>query len=251
MPRDRTTTSYGASVRGPLHRSESAANQDAWMRASGRYGALVVVCDGMGSRPNSHLGAKAACTAVREAATIWAAAEDAPVQLLAYLVEVIWRVRIHPLAPAEAATTCLLALARKDGVWIVGGVGDGLAIVKDGDAPVQRLTAERSAGFGNETKALGASRGSRDWSLSELPATSNSRTVVLTTDGIADDLIPERLEEFFGWIVEDFRNDDPSTRWRRIAKDLQNWLTPKHLDDKTVAVLSVDAELVGRKGRPR
>ena len=30
--------------------------------------------------------------------------------------------------PDSAATTCLLALATMNGKWIVGGVGDGLAL---------------------------------------------------------------------------------------------------------------------------
>jgi len=92
----RIVLSYGASVRGPLHQKEKRPKEDAWLHARGRYGSLVVVCDGMGSRQHALLGARAGCMAVREAVSKWAQVEDAPLSYLALLTEVLWRLRIHP-----------------------------------------------------------------------------------------------------------------------------------------------------------
>ena len=243
----RTSISYGASIRGPTHRREGVLNQDAWLRACGGFGSLIVVCDGMGSRPEARMGARAACAAAREAVLRWAEAHEAPVSYLVHLIEVLWRLRIHPSEPKDAATTCLLALARASGQWVVGGVGDGLAVVRTGDAPATQYIGDRNGGFGNETLALGLSRGSKAWNLSVLPPTKAERIAVLATDGVADDLLPEKLEAFCDWLIDDFQALAPGPRWRRLQSELLGWPTPKHLDDKTIAVLKVFAETSGEK----
>jgi serine/threonine protein phosphatase PrpC len=242
----RSTISYGASVRGPLHHSEGLPNQDAWLRASGRFGSLIVVCDGLGSKPHSRTGAKAACAAARDAVAKWARTVDAPVSYLAHLTEVYWRLRIHPLRPEDAATTCLIALAHTSGQWIVGGVGDGLAVVKTGEEPVFPVVGDRGIDFSSETKALGASQGPRSWQWSVLQPTRQDRVAVLATDGVSDDLLGDKLDGFCNWLVEDFRELDPPSRWRRLQAELWNWPTPKHLDDKTLAVLTVSAATTGK-----
>jgi hypothetical protein len=124
----------------------------------------------------------------------------------------------------------------------VGGVGDGLAAVRTGGAPISRLIGDRQEGFGSETHALGTCPGPEAWRLSVLPPTRLERLAVLATDGVADDLVPERLDGFCGWIVDGFQDLDPRLRWRRLVAELREWPTPKHLDDKTVAVLNVSAE---------
>lgn len=237
----RTAISYGASVRGPLHHREGVPNQDAWLRASGRFGSLIVVCDGMGSKPNARTGAQAACAAAREAVTRWSLVDGAPVSYLAHLVEVLWRLRLHPGEPGDAATTCLLAFVAASGQWVVGGVGDGLVATKTGEEPSVRVVGHRDSGFGNETSALGVSRGSKAWKLTVLPPTDDDRMAVLATDGVADDLIAEKLDAFCNWLVDDFLDLEPPQRWRRLRAELRDWPTPRHLDDKTVAVMKVPA----------
>ena len=237
----RAAISYGASVRGPLHRREGAPNQDAWLRASGSFGSLIVVCDGMGSKPNARAGAHAACAAAREAVRRWARVEGAPLPYLAYLVEVFWRLRVHPGDPRDAATTCLLAFVAVSGQWVVGGVGDGLVATKTGSEPAVQIVGHRDAGFGNETSALGVSRGSKAWRLVGLPPTEGDRVAVLATDGVADDLIPEKLDAFCNWLVGGLLDLAPPKRWQRLQTELRAWPTPRHLDDKTVAVMKVPA----------
>ncbi len=239
------TISFGASVRGPQHAKEGVPNQDAWLRSEGRFGSLVVVCDGLGSKPQSGRGSRKACLAVREAVSRWQSTPLPPASYLAHLVEVFWRLRIHPVAPKDAATTCLLALACPDGTWVVGGVGDGLvAVMESGEDPV-RIIGDRAGDWGNETAALGTSPGTRSWKLAVLPPTCGRRVAVLATDGVADDLLPEKLGGFCRWLVDDFGPLEPHLRWRRLVSELGDWPTPKHLDDKTVAVLAVEREQNG------
>jgi len=232
--------SFGASVRGPLHRKEGRPNEDAWLHATGAFGVLAVVCDGLGSKPNARIGSQAACQAVREAVLRWARVDDAPVSYLAHLVEVLWRLRVHPLEPSSAATTCLLALASKTGGWVLGGVGDGLAIARTG-GELRMVVGGRAEGFSNETTGLGASRGPSAWNLVQLAPTEEDRMAVLATDGVSDDLVPERLDGFFDWLAGTFQGSSPAERWRVLSAELRAWPTPGHLDDKTLAVLHAPA----------
>lgn len=227
---------FGASVRGPLHRTEGRPNEDAWLHAQGHFGSLAVVCDGLGSRPNARAGARAACAAVKEAVSRWSKADNAPLSYLSHLVEVLWRLRLHPTKPDSAATTCLLALTTLEGKCIVGGVGDGLALVRTG-TDLRVIVGNRGEDFGNETQGLGASKGPRAWTLQELPPTDAERLVVLATDGVADDLIPEQLDGFLDWLIGSFEPLTPQERHNRLAAMLRAWPTPGHLDDKTLAVI--------------
>jgi len=232
--------SFGASVRGPLHQREGRPNEDAWLRCDGQFGSLIVVCDGMGSRPHARIGSKAACDAAREAVVCWSRVENAPVSYLLHLLEVLWRLRIHPHQPDQACTTCLVAIARRSGEWIVAGLGDGLVLSRTGTEPVATLIGDRGEGFGNTTLALGASAGLKSWKVAELPPTSESRVVILATDGVGDDLMPEKHDAFCDWLCDEVRPLPPQVRWRTLVSELQNWPTPKHLDDKSLAVLYAD-----------
>jgi len=163
---------------------------------------------------------------------------------LAHLVELLWRLRIYPVDPGDAATTCLLALACPDGAWVLGGVGDGLAIAKTG-SNLTIVVGQRGEDFGNETLGLGVSKGSGSWKLVTLPASVEDRVAVLATDGIADDLVPEKINDFCDWLVVDFQNLKPADRWRQLMMELKDWPTPNHLDDKTLAVLRTTATSQG------
>jgi len=241
----RTTYSFGASVRGPLHQQEGRPNEDTWLRSEGSYGSLVVVCDGMGSKPEARLGSKSACLAVREAVIRWAKSDDVPFSYLAHLVEIYWRLRIHPIEPRNAATTCLMALACTDGSWVVGGVGDGLVVAKTGRS-LKQVVGQRGNGFSNETLGLGASSGAKSWTLVRLPPTPEDRAVILATDGVSDDLKPETLEGFCGWLLDSFHPLTPTQRWHQLTKELRAWPTPRHQDDKTLAVLRRTSEVEER-----
>lgn len=231
---------FGASVRGPLHEREKRPNEDAWLHAEGHFGSLVVVCDGMGSRPQARYGAKSACEAVREAVVRWSRVENAPVSYLLHLLEILWRLRIHPHQPADACSTCLFVLARKKGEWIAAGLGDGLIMTRTGAEPIKILIGQRGEGFANNTSALGASAGLKSWKVAELPPTINSRVAVLASDGIADDLMLEKLDAFCTWLCDEIKPLDSRLRWRTLMSELRSWPTPKHLDDKTLAVMCAE-----------
>ncbi len=108
-------------------------------------------------------------------------------------------------------------------------------------AELRTVVGSRGDGFSNETSGLGASRTPRAWKLEELPPTDQDRMAVLATDGVSDDLIPEKLDGLCDWLADSFQSLPPAARWRALAAELRAWPTPGHLDDKTLAVVHTPA----------
>jgi len=228
-------SAMAASVRGPEHRRDGRPNQDAWLSRLTRETALAVVCDGLGSRPHSAVGSRAACRAVANAVRHWAAGPDAPPELLLRLVHALWNVRVHQTGRDESATTCLFAVATKDGRLLLAQLGDGLVMLQ---TPKGTTTLEPSAErFGNTTTGLGIASDVREWRLHLEPNFAGAASILLATDGVADDLVPEKRSEFLNFLVTEYGSRPASARSRAIANELRDWPTPRHRDDKTVAVL--------------
>lgn len=227
---------FGASVPGPAHVAEGLPNQDAWRR--GRVGStqIVAVSDGMGSRPHARIGARAACHAVVDAVRQWRRHPCAPVDVLLGLIHLLWRARVAPLAPQDCACTCLFAALDPDGSGVTAQIGDGLIVLRE-EETVTCLTGRAGRQFANETSALGIITRISAWSKLELQ--KSTRSVVLCTDGVADDLLPDHLGKFVDWLIKDIRAELPAKRRRILERALRNWPTPNHLDDKTVAVIHI------------
>lgn len=235
---DATTLTYGASVRGPRNRQANQRNQDAWLHSTGSFGDLVVVCDGLGSRAESRAGADAACRAVKKAAGHWpGCAMGARVMHLLHLVEVLWRFELGARPPSDCATTCSFALREPSGHVILAGLGDGLTLVLNPRGEVRSFGGREEA-FGNETLALGASHRLDDWWFETLPP-EEAEHIVLATDGVADDLDPGRLDDFVATLTNAYGSLEASARWRALCAELRDWPVPHHVDDKTLAILTV------------
>lgn len=229
----------GASVRGPEHRRHGQPNQDAWLGRLGHGTALAVVCDGLGSRPHSAGGSREACRAVADAVRHWANLPDAPPELLLRLIHALWNMRVHQNGRDESATTCMFAVTMKDRPLLLAQLGDGLVMLK---TPAGTTTLEPpSERFGNATTGLGVASDVREWRLHLEPNFTGAASILLATDGVADDLVPEKRAEFLTVLVTKYGLRPAAARSRAIAKQLRDWPTPRHRDDKTVAVLWNDA----------
>lgn len=222
-------------VRGPEHVREGRPNQDACLVRRNRKAVLAVVCDGLGSRPHSDTGARSACRAAADAVRHWTSSPDAPTELLLRAIHALWNMRVHATGRDESATTCLLAAACADGRLILAQLGDGLVFLKrPGGCIALEPGADR---FGNETTGLGISKDVRDWRVHVEPQSPGPMAVLLATDGVADDLLPEKREAFVDFLLADFARPQEGVRSRALAAELRSWPTPRHRDDKTVAVL--------------
>ena len=222
----------GDSVRGPAHAMAGTCNQDAIGTWGWQRGIVAAVCDGMGSRPLSHVGSRQACHSVRHiirSGSSW----DEPKVLIGRIYR-HW-MQALPVAPSQAPCTVLLAACRPDGDTLIAQLGDGLLAYRAG-GQFGVLTPAR-AGFSNETDALGQSRAWADWRVARLRLQAPGDGVVLMTDGVSDDLVPARLEAF----VEMLRRECASRSRRQsriwLRQQLTAWQTPEHGDDKTIAMI--------------
>jgi serine/threonine protein phosphatase PrpC len=223
---------FGASVTGPAHRALRRPNEDQWLGASGAFGSLVVVSDGVGSKIHARHGARKVCVATLRAVRAWHKGGTRSIDDLIGRIEPLWLEEIAPLQRSDCAATCLLALAHADGMAYVAALGDGMAAVRTRGV-VERVEHPRGSGFSNETQVLG---GGGVWAKRCFES-SKVDMVVLASDGVSDDLRPDRLSDFVAWLKDEFASLQPVTRYRALRRELTEWPTPRHLDDKTIAVL--------------
>ena len=179
--------SFGASVRGPGHIATGTPNQDAWVSFHHTWGDGIVISDGVGSKPLSNLGSKAACRAAEFAAKACCNKTEIDYDTLLNCIKTHWLSRIGPLDPRDCAATCLFAFRLGDGAIHLGMLGDGLAAAIKSDGSVVSLSEDKSQGFSNITAALSPNVSPKDWRYLSLPE-EECFAVLLCTDGVADDL---------------------------------------------------------------
>ena len=218
----------GASVRGPSHQLDGVPNQDALCVSGSRGGWCVAVADGLGSRPLSHIGSQKAVQLFRQLSRQRQSIPPGgvvPALRDAWLAHFGDRYRAHE-------TTCLWARVDASGQGAAGQVGDGLLLARN-QGVFQVLTDQRQ-GFGNQTNTL-AQAGTQGCYSTVLELSQPGDGVLLMTDGISDDLIPEQLEPFFDAIYQRQLRCSKRRMRQWLTRELHSWSTPLHGDDKSIA----------------
>ena len=182
---------WGASVIGPMHVKRGIPNQDAWMARQYKWGNVVVVSDGLGSKSHSDHGSKAACLSVFEAAKNYNNNRQANVTDLLRLIHANWLVRVSPYHPSDCSATCLFAIQIETQLTL-GRLGDGLIVAHGNDSnDCLILSDDKEDSFSNFTHCLGHDFKPEQWETMTKDI-HNCRAVILCTDGIADDLLPDK-----------------------------------------------------------
>ncbi|QIE30196.1 PP2C family serine/threonine-protein phosphatase [Caballeronia sp. SBC2] len=231
--------SFGASVCGPGHVATGKPNQDAWASFHRAWGDGIVISDGLGSKPFADVGSEAVCRAVVRAADACRDKTEIDYDFLSDGIKTNWLSLISPLEPRDCAATCLFALRLGDGVIRLGMLGDGLAAAITDSGSIVQLSEDKSQGFSNITTALSPNASTKDWRYLSLPEHECS-AVLLCTDGVADDL--DDVGGFAKEFVDAHRNLSVVSANRHVREMLENWPTPKHSDDKTIACLCREAQ---------
>lgn len=224
--------SFGASVRGPGHVAAGQPNQDAWRWTRRPWGEVVVVSDGVGSRPQAEYGARAACRAVPRAVQHAHGASRA----LHAEIKSRWLELIAPFEPRDCAATCLYVVRPVSGPITVGALGDGLVAVTRTDGGIEYVEQNKAGTFANITSALSTSTVEDEWRVAEFDQ-DGVKSVTLCTDGVADDLQVERRSAFFRHWIDYTSAMADVTAGRHLRTALQRWPVPRHIDDKTMACL--------------
>ena len=218
----------GASVIGPSHFQDNLPNQDAFNVCGVHGGVFAGVADGLGSRSLSHIGSRNAVKLSRQA--IKQLQSASPQMLMAHLKSQ-WLVASDTNF-REFDTTCLWAHISNIGMLKLAQVGDGLVMVKS--AGIFRVLTPKRDGFANQTYTLGHA-GPEQWTCNQGQLSQPGDGVLLMTDGISDDLIPEQLEQFFDAIFHRARRLSKRAMRRWLERELAQWSTPLHGDDKSLA----------------
>lgn len=224
--------SFGTSVRGPGHVRSGTPNQDSFLTLRRRWGDVVVVSDGVGSHKTSEYGSRAACLSVYYAAQEW---KDTNTDTLISSIQSNWLSFIRPFDPQKSAATCLFAIRRNTDI-ILGMLGDGLISVLRRDGSYFEIIENKDVCFSNQTSALSEKTQIDSWHLIKIdPNVCNA--ILLCTDGVADDLLPNKRIDFIRHIYEQSKKYSICKIYRELKSMLENWPVPKHSDDKTIACL--------------
>lgn len=235
MP-DSDWSSWGASVIGPLHVKNGVPNQDFWMARQYKWGNVVVVSDGLGSKPHSDYGSKAACLAVFNAVKTFQINPKANIVDILRLIHANWLVEVAPFSPADCAATCLFAIQINE-IITLGRLGDGMiAVCGESENDCLILSDNKQDSFSNFTYSLHLEFKPDQWEVISIESI-RCKAVVLCTDGISDDLLPERQIDFAQELFSSYSDLTPEERKRDIKRWLNDWPVPRHSDDKTIACL--------------
>ena len=227
--------SFGASVRGPGHLRAGAPNQDSFRIVKRLWGDVAVVSDGVGSRPTSEYGSAAACRAVVCTAQNWKEMNDDRERFVSGIHKK-WLDCVKPFDPNDSSATCLFAFRPTEEQIILGMLGDGLIAVLKTDGSYMELCENKNNGFSNQTDALSENTQICQWQTAAI-AQEECLAVLLCTDGVSDDLVPERRADFAQNIYGQGQTLAAVTATGELRKMLENWPVPKHSDDKTLVCL--------------
>lgn len=221
------------SVIGPRNLREKKPNQDAVMHRFWKKNWCIAVCDGMGSKPLSHIGSALACQSVC----------DVLKQLDFSLAEkeVAKKIYLHWLRllkeknilQTDAATTCLFAWGNREGEVRLFQLGDGAIYYQTESFGQVSLKSDDL--FSNQTNALGYSKKWDDWAYKRIHLISPEHGIVLLTDGISDDLFNEQL--FTSMLIEKATLQSVRRIKKYIKHELHHWPTPQHSDDKSIGIV--------------
>lgn len=213
-------------------------NQDIFGTVETKDYLISVVSDGLGSSKYSAFGAKTAVLAVQKSCLEWKNLKNRKKEILIQLIHFYWNLYLSDSKydRKEALTTCLfMFIDKKENTIFIGQLGDGLIYLKSDN---NFFMTANSTEF-NYTRALGSSKSIKDWQIYFEKLETNNFKCLMATDGVSDDIMENKEEEFLDIIIEKLKKVKflSKNRNKIIENILKNWKTECHSDDKTITVL--------------
>lgn len=230
----------GATVTGPAHVVRGMPNQDALLYIKKRKYMLLVVSDGMGSKPFADFGAQMACRAVRREMVKFISNKKAKLPVSQLLLNIVerWRQEVLPREAKDCSATCLFVFATKNKI-LTARLGDGMiCLIGKETAHSLAITDCKTNEFANTTHSFSDKYADIefDWGLYDR---NLYRGVVLTTDGISADIAAGAELSFASDLLEQLSSIRPWKRLRFLVNMMQEWPVPNHTDDKTIIVAAL------------
>ena len=222
----------GSTCIGKNHVKWGIPNQDALLVKQYDFGNLRVVADGVGSEKHSELASSAAVIAVddtfKDIADGKLLSED-----IADALCINYEKRLKETSDEPLSTTGIFCAHLMDQGLFLGQIGDGVCT---GFINGERfLLTGKDSPFANVVDPLTPGCPPERWTVMRFPAI-NSAKLLLATDGIADDILPEKEAEFAEFLISMIEETDPDHREEKLLEVLKNWETPHSNDDKTVGL---------------
>ena len=224
----------GASVIGKAHIDTKNGNQDHCIAKKYSIGSVLCVCDGVGSDRYSASGSKAACKAVRKAFKLYYKKRILKEQVGTTIENYYFRY-VRKKHRVAAGTTCLFCFVYKDSEILVGQAGDGVILIKIDNGMITFYDKNKS--FLNEVYPLNCNRKYEAWNIKNLrvsPEQYCQLDILLASDGISDDVIPDKRKDFLNHFITVSQTDGN----KGIRTILENWDAPGSVDDKTAVTFS-------------
>lgn len=222
-----------ASVRGMLHEDGNIPNQDAYSVKKYKFGTILVVSDGLGSKKHSDIGSKAVGKAINKAVQIWNEYPQKDIRLLLPLMVSIWNIEIFPFTQKECGATCLFAIISNDGHVYVGQLGDGNIYISIEDE--LQLVREKEDDFTNLTVCMGGFSSYSDWCLKVFYVGNKPFGIVMMTDGVSETIIEDKKIEFISLLFRRLSEcENLPKRNNLIYKVLSEWNPVSAGDDRTL-----------------
>lgn len=221
-------------MRGPGHIKDDLPNQDyAYIDFVGKF-LLAMVCDGLGSHLHSDYGARTLCSLFPDCFLEWSKYRPNKIEDLLKLLQSRWLIRTRKMGVETCGCTCQLAMLNPKGKGWIAQLGDGMTLVRHKDE-IAKFT-EKKIGYGNETLVMGDGDLQSHWRKSKIDVSTSGDRLLIMTDGISEDILPQAEGKFIS-TFNLFFSKSRSEGQNDLTKELINWPTPHHLDDKTIVAI--------------
>lgn len=223
-----------ASVRGPGHIKDDLPNQDYCYVGFVNKFLLVMVCDGLGSHLHSDYGARTLCEIFPKCFSEWSRFRPSNMDDLLNLLQTYWLMNVRCFGVGKCGCTCQLAILNSRGKGWIAQLGDGMTLVRHGNEVLK--FSEEKFGYGNETMAMGEGNLRKYWRKSKVDLSIPGDRLLVMTDGISEDIRPHAEEKFIS-TFDQFLGTLKKKGQKMLVRELIDWPTPHHLDDKTIVVV--------------
>lgn len=208
--------------------------------------AYIIVADGLGSCKHSDQGS----SRIAEIVEGWVINKlpgythlsDNVANILAKRMVEEWNLSYEVDAIYDYDTTVHLAVFYKGSI-LVGGIGDGMILVDYDDLVCKDYIDEGNL-FSNVTNSM-CSLSVNELLGFEIISTDSYKehaSIIISTDGIADDLIPEKKLTLPGYFRETIDKNGLDNLQSELQDWISDWETESHSDDKTLCYLAIEKE---------
>lgn len=226
---------------GLRNRTQNEKNQDAFEARIDNKVVVVAIADGLGSCKLSSVGSKEAvkilCDWVNDELVQYKEVDDDIARIIVNRVIDRWKFTFGENY-YDYDTTLLFFIYYEQNV-IVGGIGDGMVLLKIDDNYNNLSWSDKV--FGNQTNSMSSTNAKDEFDVTIIyNIDQDSRiTCILSTDGISDDIEEKNQEALIEHVIDNISTKGFKNNSNSICNWIDNWKAENSTDDKTIGIISL------------